>query len=367
MDNQKQVTTLPTEESSTLVDRVITLPPVIKVPLCLARDPALSPWDWRILTALLIFTNDKGCAWPSRKTLAAALGLPEGDWPSQFYDRLKRVTKRQPNGITSYHIAPDPDGRCAWMSNAACRYHLDSRGWRILTGLMYVCLSDALAADPNHAPQGPLEIGPYHYQRILKAAGFDKNRFQRRYLYHALDQFGQHGWLKPGDYPDGHFLQLPNPIKRVSVGISQNSGVHETGKSVHETGQGTEFEPSSKIFLTYIGTESRPGSRPKQIEKRTGKKQEGGLTQGQRQPDSDSTATPGNQASYLKQVEEELRQLMGQRVGNHADDSKDGFQGEDLPTAAVNPNAVVTERQKQLAAQLAALNIPAEQLNRYLN
>lgn len=117
---------------------------------------AILPWDWRILTALLIFANDKGYAWPSRKTWAAALGLPDGDWPRQFYDRLKRVPQQQQNGKTSDHIAPDPDGRCVWISNAACCYHLDSRGWRILTGLMYVCLSDALAMDPHHGGQGPL-------------------------------------------------------------------------------------------------------------------------------------------------------------------------------------------------------------------
>ena len=91
MDFLSDFAPVPVEDAPALVDRVIALTPVIRVPLYLARDPALAPWDWRILTALLIFANDKGYAWPNRKTWAAALGLPDGDWLRQFYDRLKRV------------------------------------------------------------------------------------------------------------------------------------------------------------------------------------------------------------------------------------------------------------------------------------
>ena len=412
MKNQNHVTPFPAEESPTLVDRVIALSPVIRVPLCLARDGRLAPWDWNIITALLIFTNGDGWAWPSRKTLAAVLELPDDHWPTQFYERLKKVTQQQQNGRTFYHIAPDPDGHCAWLPNTICRWRLTATGWRILTGTVYVCFSDALSADPDHNRRGPLEIGPHQHQRILKHAGVNDTKNQRlRYLRRALDEFGKHGWLEDGDYPGAYFLKLPNSIETVSVRIREHPGVHEAGKMADaklpetgnrlpetgnwlpetgnwlpetgnrfpetgnrlretgksagfgkrlpetgnrlpetgkmvgarlpetgnrlpETGPGTELEPI-KSFLTYIGTESRPGSRPEQPEKKNGKKQEGGLTQGQLQSDSDL---------------------------------KDSFQREGFPTVVVNPSFEVTEKQKELALQIAALNIiPVERLSKYLN
>ena len=378
MKNQKQVITLPTEESPALVERVIALPPVIKVPLCLARDGRLAPWDWNIITALLVFANGDGWAWPSRKTLAAALGLPDDDWPSQFYDRLKKVTQQQENGRTFYRIAPDPNGHCAWLPNSICRWRLTATGWRILTGAVYVCFSDALSADPDHNRRGPLEFGPHQHQRILKYAGVNDTKNQRlRYLRRALDEFAGHGWLEDGDYPGACFLKLPDSIKTVSVGIREHPGVHEAGKMTDaglpetakrlpetgkitdfgerlpetgkmvvtrlpetgnrlpETGPVTEYEPSFKNSLTYLELSRDRRSRPEQTEKKNGKKQEGGLIQGQSQSGSDS---------------------------------KDGLQRKGTSNAAVHPGPAVTERQKQLASQLAALNIvPAERLSRYLN
>ncbi len=402
MKNQKQVTTLPTEESPALVERVIALPPVIKVPLYLARDGRLAPWDWNIITALLVFANGDGWAWPSRKTLAAALGLPDDDWPSQFYDRLKKVTQQQENGRTFYRIAPDPNGHCAWLPNSICRWRLTATGWRILTATVYVCFSDALSADPDHNRRGPLEFGPHQHQRILKYAGVNDTKNQRlRYLRRALDEFAGHGWLEDSDYPGACFLKLPDSITTVSVGIREHPGVHEAGKMTDaglpetakrlpetgnrlpetakrlpetgnrlpetakrlpetgnrlpetgkmadfgerlpetgnrlpETGPVTEYELSFKNSLTYLELSRDLRSRPEQTEKKNGKKQEGGLIQGQPQSGSDS---------------------------------KDGFQRKGTSNAAVHPGPAVTERQKQLASQLAALNIvPAERLSRYLN
>ena len=218
MENQKYVTTLPTEEPPALVERVIALPPCIRVPLSLAHDPALAPWDWRIITGLLIFANNKGHTWPSRRTLAAALGLPDNDWPRSFYARLRGVPRRRQDGRTFYLIALDPDGRCAWLPNSICRWQLTATGWRILIALQYVCLSDALSVDPGHDPQGPLEISPHHYQRILQHAGFNDTKNQRlRYVRRAFDEFTEHGWLEDGDYVGAYFLQLPKPISKIVV------------------------------------------------------------------------------------------------------------------------------------------------------